>query len=109
MTGRRNIPSDNILRLANVVSTSAEVGLSTSLLLLVRSGWARAFFPAPPLIMLQDTHQRSKNAKKGVPLSQLRRSLKMEKRVLFSMKNSRFLKKRGTFLKETWLTGCNLL
>ena len=64
----------------------------------------------PPLIMLQGKHQRSKNAKKRVPLSQLRRSLKMEKGVqFFYEKFAFFLKKRGTFHKETRLMGCSVL
>ena len=46
--------------------------------------------PAPPLSMLDDTHQRSKIAKKGVILNKLRRSLKMKKRVGFACKISRF-------------------
>ena len=43
--------------------------------------------PGPPLFLLNDTHQRSKNAKKGVLLGILRMSLKLKKKgVVFQHK-----------------------
>ena len=57
--------------------------------------------PAPPFSMLCGTHQRSKNAKIGVLLDILRRSLILEKRVLFECQSSRFSKIGGAFHQET--------
>ena len=48
--------------------------------------------PAPPLSLIKDTHQRSKNAKKGVLLGVLRMCSKLKKRVFFQQKFCDFLK-----------------
>ena len=59
--------------------------------------------PVPPVYYQRDTHQRSKNHEIGVNLIEIRRSVKIEKRVLFLSENSHKVEKGGRFWTSTYL------